>query len=53
MFIYGAKMVAEYHPVDNKYYYYTTDQINSTRVVTDGLGNVVYKPGMLFSNGAK
>jgi RHS repeat-associated protein len=38
----GAKMVAEYHPLDSKYYYYTTDQINSTRVVTDDLGNVVY-----------
>jgi len=38
----GAKMVAEYHSVDNKYYYYTTDQINSTRVVTNDLGNVVY-----------
>jgi len=25
-----------------KYYYYTTDQINSTRVVTDDAGNVVY-----------
>ena len=34
--------MAEYHPVDGKYYYYTTDQINSTRVVTDDLGNVVY-----------
>jgi RHS repeat-associated protein len=34
--------VAEYHPVENKYYYYTTDQINSTRVVTDDYGTVVY-----------
>ncbi|MCR4410734.1 MAG: hypothetical protein NUW11_10670 [Candidatus Saccharicenans sp.] len=43
----GAKMVAEYQPdrVDpqkGKYYYYTTDQVNSTRVVTDDEGNVVY-----------
>ena len=35
-------MAAEYHPLKNKYYYYTTDQINSTRVVTDDSGNVVY-----------
>ena len=38
----GAKLVAEYHPLENKYYYYTTDQINSTRVVTDDNGTVVY-----------
>ncbi|MGB9840987.1 RHS repeat domain-containing protein, partial [Thermovenabulum sp.] len=38
----GAKMVAEYQPTTDKYYYYTADQINSTRVVTDDLGNVVY-----------
>ncbi|MBC7362605.1 MAG: RHS repeat-associated core domain-containing protein [Candidatus Aminicenantes bacterium] len=38
----GAKMVAEYQPQTGKYYYYTTDQINSTRIVTDDLGNVVY-----------
>ena len=35
-------MVAEYQPAQNKYYYYTTDQISSTRVVTDDSGNVVY-----------
>ena len=35
-------MVAEYQPTTGKYYYYTTDQINSTRVVTDDMGNVVY-----------
>ena len=43
-------MVAEYQPdrVDqrdpqrDKYQYYITDQINSTRVVTDDTGNVVY-----------
>jgi RHS repeat-associated protein len=40
-------MVAEYqpnrvNPQTGKYYYYTTDQINSTRVVTDDEGNVVY-----------
>jgi len=35
-------MVAEYQPAAGKYYYYTTDQINSTRIVTDDNGNVVY-----------
>jgi len=40
----GAKLVAEYHPLENKYYYYTTDQINSTRIVTDDNGTVVYAP---------
>ncbi|MGQ9801558.1 MAG: hypothetical protein ACUVRL_07840 [Candidatus Saccharicenans sp.] len=35
-------MVAEYEPATGKYYYYTTDQINSTRVVTDDVGNIVY-----------
>ena len=42
-FIYiGAKLVAEYQPLENKYYYHTTDQINSTRIVTDDNGTVVY-----------
>ncbi|MDI6699583.1 MAG: RHS repeat-associated core domain-containing protein [Candidatus Saccharicenans sp.] len=39
-------MVAEYQPdranPTTGQYYYTTDQINSTRVVTDDSGNVVY-----------
>jgi len=30
----GAKLVAECQPVGGKYCYYTTDQINSTCVVT-------------------
>ena len=34
--------MAEYHPLENKYYYHTTDQINSTRIVTDDNGTVVY-----------
>jgi len=38
----GAKMVAEYQPQMGKYYYYTTDQIGSTRIVTDDVGNMVY-----------
>ncbi|MBC7363429.1 MAG: hypothetical protein H5U07_02655 [Candidatus Aminicenantes bacterium] len=35
-------MVAEYQPQTEKYYYYTTDQIGSTRVMTDDAGNMVY-----------
>jgi len=38
----GNKLLAEYQPQTAKYYYYTSDQINSTRVVTDDLGTVVY-----------
>jgi len=36
------KLFAEYRPQSDKYFYYTNDQINSTRVVTDEDGNVVY-----------
>jgi RHS repeat-associated protein len=36
------RLIAEYHPSENKYYYYTSDQINSTRIVTDDVGTVVY-----------
>jgi enediyne biosynthesis protein E4 len=39
---FGGKMVAEYQPQTNKYYYYHSDQINSTRVVTDDTGQKVY-----------
>ncbi len=35
-------MIAEYRPQTNTYYYYMSDQINSTRIITDGNGNVVY-----------
>jgi hypothetical protein len=38
-------MVAEYHLVEKNYHYYTSDQINSIREVTDHLGNVVYAVG--------
>jgi RHS repeat-associated protein len=34
--------LAEYRPSTGKYYYYMSDQINSTRIITDDLGNVVY-----------
>ncbi len=35
-------MIAEYRPQTNTYYYYMSDQINTTRIITDGNGNVVY-----------
>jgi len=38
----GAKMAAEYQPQTGKYYYYTSDQIGSTRIVTDDAGHIVY-----------
>jgi RHS repeat-associated protein len=42
-FVYmGNQLVAEYDYVNARLLYYTPDQINSTRVVTDGVGNVVY-----------
>ncbi|MCK4766077.1 MAG: SUMF1/EgtB/PvdO family nonheme iron enzyme [Candidatus Aminicenantes bacterium] len=39
---FGNKLVAEYLPVEGKYYYHLSDQINSTRIVTDDAGSVVY-----------
>ncbi|MCK4764118.1 MAG: RHS repeat-associated core domain-containing protein [Candidatus Aminicenantes bacterium] len=39
---FGNKLVAEYLPVEGKYYYHLGDQINSTRIVTDDAGSVVY-----------
>jgi len=38
----GDRLIAEYDYVGSRYLYYTPDQINTTRVVTDGVGNVVY-----------
>jgi RHS repeat-associated protein len=38
----GSRLIAEYQPDTNKYYYYMSDQINSTRIVTDENGDVVY-----------
>jgi RHS repeat-associated protein len=37
----GNQLVAEYRG-GSTYYYYASDQVNSTRIVTDGLGNVAY-----------
>ena len=38
----GNKLLAEYHPATGKYYYYTSDQINSTRIITNSYGTVAY-----------
>ncbi len=38
----GTQLVAEFRPSTSQYYYYTSDQINSTRVVTNDSGSVVY-----------
>ncbi len=38
----GNRLIAEYKPQTNTYYYYMSDQINSTRIITDGNGNEVY-----------
>jgi RHS repeat-associated protein len=38
----GDRLIAEYDHVGSRYLFYTPDQINSTRVVTDDAGTVVY-----------
>jgi len=38
----GSRLVAEFNPSTSRYFYYTQDQIGSTRVVTDDAGAVVY-----------
>jgi RHS repeat-associated protein len=38
----GNRLIAEYQPVTGQYYYFMSDQINSTRIVTNGSGNVEY-----------
>ncbi|MCU0289504.1 MAG: RHS repeat-associated core domain-containing protein [Acidobacteria bacterium] len=38
----GTRLIAEYRPQTSKYYYYMSDQINSTRIITDDAGSVVY-----------
>jgi RHS repeat-associated protein len=35
-------LLAEYLPQESKYYYHTSDQVNSVRMVTDDAGAVVY-----------
>lgn len=38
----GNRLIAENDHVGSRYLYYTPDQINSTRIVTDSTGTVVY-----------
>ena len=38
----GNRLIAEYAPASGQYYYYTQDQIGSTRIVTNDSGTVVY-----------
>ena len=38
----GSRLIAEYNPSTSQYFYYTQDQIGSTRIVTDDTCNVVY-----------
>ena len=37
----GDRLIAEYDHVGARFLYYTPDQINTTRVITDQCGNVV------------
>jgi RHS repeat-associated protein len=37
---FGNRLLAEYRPQTNEYFYYMTDQINSTRIITDVNSNV-------------
>ena len=39
---FGGMLLAEYKPATSAYYYYTSDPINSVRLITDGTGSVVY-----------
>ena len=39
---FGGQLVAEYRNQESRLLYYTSDQINSTRIVTDNAGTVVY-----------
>jgi RHS repeat-associated protein len=38
----GNRLIAEYKPQTGEYFYYMTDQINSTRIITNDSGNVVF-----------
>jgi RHS repeat-associated protein len=38
----GSRLVAEYVPATQQYFYYTQDQIHSTQIVTNDTGAVVY-----------
>jgi RHS repeat-associated protein len=38
----GNRLIAEYKPQTGEYFYYMNDQINSTRIITNDSGNVVF-----------
>jgi RHS repeat-associated protein len=38
----GNRLIAEYKPQTGEYFYYMTDQINSSRIITNDNGNVVF-----------
>jgi RHS repeat-associated protein len=38
----GNRLIAEYFPQTDTFYYYMNDQINSTRIVTDDTGTIVH-----------
>jgi RHS repeat-associated protein len=38
----GNRLIAEYKPQTSEYFYYMTDQINSTRIIINDSGNVVF-----------
>jgi hypothetical protein len=42
IFLNNNRLLTEYHPVIANKYYYTSNQINSTRIITDSSGAVVY-----------
>lgn len=39
---FGNDLIAEYQPISGQYHYYASDNIGSTRAVTDSTGNLVY-----------
>jgi RHS repeat-associated protein len=41
----GNRLVAEYQPQTGQYYYYMSDQVNSSRMITGSTGDVVYSAG--------
>ncbi|MEW6364474.1 MAG: RHS repeat-associated core domain-containing protein, partial [Acidobacteriota bacterium] len=41
----GNRLIAEYKPKVGIYHFYTPDQINTTRMITDQAGKIVYSAG--------
>jgi RHS repeat-associated protein len=39
---FGNRLIAEYKPQTNEYFYYMTDQINSTRIILNENGDLVF-----------